>query len=341
MGIQFIQSYKEKIMSRSKLLSFLLLIVMLASAACTPQATPTAAPTAAPATQTPVATEAPATEAPAEPVTLTVLAAASLTASFTELAETFQSAHPGVTVEHSFAGSQELAQQLEQGAEADVFASASKKYMESVIASGRVNADASKVFVRNRLVVIFPKDNPGGLTELKDLTKAGLKLDLADQSVPVGQYSLDFLDKAIADPAFDPRFKDNVLKNVVSYETNVKAVVSKVALGEADAGIVYVTDITADIADKVGKLDIPDALNTIATYPIAPIADSNNAELAQAFVDMILSPEGQEIMGKYGFIPAAGGSSSSGGVTITDALGREVKLAAAPKRIFITGKACS
>lgn len=309
-------------MFRSKVISFLLLIVLSAGAACTSQTTPTAAPLLV-------------TEASAEPVTLTVLAAASLTASFNELAEIFQAAHPGVTVEYSFAGSQELAQQLDQGAEADVFASASKKYMEAAIASGRVTADASKVFVNNRLVVIFPKDNPGGLVELKDLTKEGLKLDLADPSVPVGQYSLDFLDKAIADPAFDPQFKDNVLKNVVSYETSVKAVVSKVALGEADAGIVYVTDITADVADKLGKLDIPNALNTIATYPIAPIVDSKNAELAQAFVNMILSPEGQAVMGKYGFIPAAGGSSSGAGIAVTDALGREVKLATAPKRIDI------
>jgi len=310
-------------MFRSKFLSFLLLIVMLASAACTPQAMPTVGTTAAPVEQAPAPTEA-----PAEPVTLTVLAAASLTASFTELAATFEAANPGVTVEFSFAGSQELVQQLDQGADADVFASASKKYMEAAIASNRVNADDSKVFVKNRLVVIFPKDNPAGLTELKDLTKAGLKLDLADKSVPVGQYSLDFLDKAIADPAFDPQFKDNVLKNVVSYETNVKAVVTKVSLGEADAGIVYVTDITADVADKVGRLDIPDALNTVASYPIAPISDSKHVDLAKAFVALILSPEGQQVMGNYGFIPAAGGSSSAG-VTIVDALTREVKLVAA------------
>lgn len=314
-------------MSQIKIPSLLLLVVVLASTACAPRAMPTASPTTAPATQTPAATEA-----PAEPVTLTVLAAASLTASFTELAETFQASHPGVIVEYSFAGSQELAQQLEQGAEADVFASASKKYMDVAIVSGRVNANTPQVFARNRLVVIFPKDNPGGLTELKDLTKEGLKLDLADQSVPVGQYSLDFLDKAIADPAFDPQFKDSVLENVVSYETNVKAVVSKVALGEADAGIVYVTDITADVADKIGRLDIPDPLNTIATYPIASIADSRHAELAQAFVDLVLSPEGQEVMGKYGFIPAADSSSSSG-ANFTDALSREMKLSAAPRPI--------
>lgn len=279
-------------MSRSKSLSFLLLIVMLLGAACAPQATPNAT--------------AVATEAPAQPVTLTVLAAASLTESFTELGKTFESAHPGVTVAFSFAGSQDLAQQLDQGADADVFASASKKYMDAAIASDRVNADASKPFVKNRLVVIFPKDNPAGLTELKDLAKEGLKLDLADKSVPVGQYSLDFLGKASADSAFGPQFKDNVLKNVVSYETSVKAVVSKVALGEADAGIVYVSDITIDAVEKIGRLDIPDALNTIATYPIAPISDSKNADLAQAFIDLVLSPEGQQILEKYNFIPVVG-----------------------------------
>ena len=318
-------------MSRSRLLSFLLLIIMLVNAACTPQATPTAVPTSEPVEQVPAAAET-----PAEPVTLTVLAAASLTESFTELGKTFEAQNPGVTVAFSFAGSQELAQQLDQGAEADVFASASKKYMETAIASGRVTADASRIFVKNRLVVIFPKDNPAGLAELKDLEKPGLKLDLADESVPVGKYSIEFLDKANADPAFDPQFKDNVLKNVVSYETSVKAVVSKVSLGEADAGIVYVTDITANAAEKVDTFDIPDALNAIASYPIAPIADSKNADLAQAFVDLILSPEGQQVMEKYKFIPAAGGSSSGDGVTITDALGREVKLAAAPKRIVTT-----
>lgn len=266
---------------RSKVLSFLLLIVMLTGAACTPQAMPI------------------------EPRTLTVLAAASLTESFTELGKTFEARNPGVTLAFSFAGSQELAQQLDQGAEADVFASASKKYMDAAVESGRVTTEASKVFVKNRLVVIFPEDNPAGLTELKDLAKPGLKLDLADESVPVGKYSIEFLDKASVDPAFDPQFKDNVLKNVVSYETSVKAVVSKVSLGEADAGIVYVSDVTVDVTDKVGRLDIPDVLNTIASYPIAPIVDSRNAELAQAFIDLILSPEGQQVMEKYNFIPVA------------------------------------
>jgi molybdate transport system substrate-binding protein len=268
--------------------------ILLASSACTPQAP--AAPKSALATQIPSSAK-----------TLTILAAASLSESFTELGSLFEAQNPGVKVTFSFAGSQQLAQQLDQGVSADVFASASSKYMTAAITSERVNQADVQTFVKNRLVVIFPKANPAGLTTLKDLAKPGLKLDLADKAVPIGQYTLDFLDKAVKDPGFDPQYKDNVLKNVVSYEDNVKAVVTKVALGEADAGIVYVTDITADAAPKIGKLDIPDALNTVAVYPIAPISNSKNLALAKAFIALVLSPDGQAIMAKYGFIPAVGG----------------------------------
>jgi molybdenum ABC transporter molybdate-binding protein len=333
---------------RSKILSFILLTVLLAATACTPQAAP-AAPTAAPAatqvppTQAPPPAAVPPTGASAPtavpPRTLTVLAAASLTESFTELGKTFEAQNPGVTVAFSFAGSQQLAQQLDQGAGADLFASASKKYMDAAVTSKRVVKYDPKTFVSNRLVVIFPKDNPAGLKELKDLAKPGLKLDLADKTVPVGQYALDFLDKAVADTTnFEPAFKDSVLKNVVSYETDVKAVVSKVALGEADAGIVYVTDYNA-AADKLGKLNIPDALNTVATYPIAAISDSKNPDLAGAFVSLVLSPDGQQTMAKYGFIPAVTGAATSGGYLVTDALGRAVRFDKPPERIVLVGKA--
>lgn len=268
-----------------KFLSVLFLLTILISA-CAPQS-----PAAA--------------EAPVEPRTLTILAAGSLTESFTELGKMFEDANPGVTVEISFAGSQQLAQQLGQGVAADVFASASNKYMDAAIESNRVVKEDAKTFVKNRLVVIYPKENPAGLKELGDLAKPGVKLDLADKSVPVGQYSLDFLEKAVKDSAFGAAFKDAVLKNVVSYEDNVKAVVTKVSLNEADGGIVYVTDITPDANAKVDRIDIPDALNTIATYPIAPIADGKQADLAKAFVEMVLSKEGQDVMARYGFIPAA------------------------------------
>ena len=270
---------------KSKLLSLVCLIVLFTSA-CAPQATPVAPTVAA---------------APAAPKTLTVLAAASLTDSFKEMGKLFESKNPGVTVSFSFAGSQQLAQQLDQGAPADVFASASPKYMTAAVTSKRVNQPDAQNFAKNVLAVIFPKANPAGITKLQDLAKPGLKLVLEDKSVPAGQYSLDFLDKAVKDSTFDPTFKDSVLKNVVSNETDVKAVVSKVSLGEADAGIVYVTDYNV-AADKLGKLTIPDNLNTIATYPIAPISDSKNPDLAKAFVALVMSPDGQAIMAKYGFV---------------------------------------
>jgi molybdate transport system substrate-binding protein len=287
---------------RSIILPVLLTIVLLVSA-CTPQTAP-----ATPA----ISTVPPAITLSPPPITsqgkkiLTVLAAASLNESFTELGRLFETQNPGVNVNFNFAGSQQLAQQLGQGSAADVFASASPKYMDAMLASGRVAKGDVKTFVRNRLVVIFPIANPARLVELKDLARPGLKLDLADQSVPVGQYALDFLGKAVKDPAFEPTFKDNVLKNVVSFEDNVKAVVTKVSLGEVDAGIVYVTDMSGAAAANIGRLDIPDALNTIASYPIAPIADSVTPVLARAFVALALSPEGQAILAKHGFLPASG-----------------------------------
>lgn len=235
--------------------------------------------------------------------TITVLAAASLSGPFNALGEIFEAANPGVKITFSFAGSQQLAQQLSEGARADVFASASVKYMDAIVKAGKIRAETVHVFASNRLAVIFPSSNPGGITSLTDLSKPDLKLDLAAPEVPVGKYSLDFLDKAANDPAFPPRFKDDVLKNVVSYEDNVKTVLTKVMLGEVDAGIVYVTDITTGASSKVGTIEIPDTLNIIATYPISSISDSKNVDLANAFVALVLSPEGQAIMAKFGFLP--------------------------------------
>jgi molybdate transport system substrate-binding protein len=279
-------------MKKYRFLSILLLLVVVL-AACDPAAaiTPAAAPAAA--------TE---TAAAAQPVTLTIFAASSLTAAFTDLGKAFEAAHPGATVQFNFAGSQDLATQLTNGAPADVFASANQKQLDVAVTAGRIDKGVSQIFVKNRLVVVVPTANPAKLAELKDLAKPGLKLVLADKSVPVGQYALDFLTKASKDTSFGATFQADVLKNVVSYEQNVKAVLTKVSLGEADAGIVYTTDITADVKDKVTKLDIPDALNTVASYPIAVVKDSKNADLAKAFVDFVLSADGQAVLAKYGFI---------------------------------------
>lgn len=282
--------------SKILLLAVPLVLLLLGGCAMQPAATQNVAePTAAP-TEVSNAT-------PVEPVDLNVFAAASLTGAFGEIGELFEADHPGVTVVFNFAGSQQLAQQIKEGAPADVFASANQTQMDVVIQAGWIVAGTQQTFANNRLVVIYPKANPAGLAELADLAKPDLKLVLAVQEVPVGQYSLDFLDRAAAEAAFGANFKADVLKNVVSYEDNVKAVLAKVALGEADAGIVYSSDITGQDAEKVGRLDIPDALNVIASYPIAPVKESKHPELVQAFIERVLSPEGQDILAKYNFLP--------------------------------------
>lgn len=237
----------------------------------------------------------------AQQTTLTVYAAASLTDAFKEIGAGFQHSHANVTVTFNFAGSQQLEQQIAQGATADVFASASTKYMDAAIQAGIVAGGAQKTFVRNRLIVIVPKNNPAHIQTLQDLGTSGVKIVLADKSVPVGQYALAFLDKASADHSFGATYKANVLKNVVSYEDNVKSVFSKVQLGEADAGIVYTSDVSTH-GDEVGSLAIPDALNTIAVYPIAALKNSHNSASAQQFVEYVLSASGQATLKKYGFI---------------------------------------
>lgn len=234
---------------------------------------------------------------------LTVFAAASLNEAFTALGQQFQAAHPGTSVTFNLGASNQLAQQIAEGAPADVFASANARQMQVAVESGRVVSGTQQVFAHNRLVIIYPAGNPAQLAAPADLAQPGLRLVLAAAEVPVGQYSLDFLDQAAQDPAFGPGFKDAVLANVVSYEANVRAVFSKVALGEADAGIVYTSDITGADAAGVGRLDIPDALNTIAAYPIAVLSDSPNPALAQAFVDLALSSAGQAVLAEHGFIP--------------------------------------
>lgn len=240
------------------------------------------------------------------PVRLTVFAAASLTEAFTAMASPFQAAHPEATVTYNFGGSDTLATQIAQGAPADVFASANSAQMDALVADGQVAGASVATFAHNRLVVIYPRANPAGLTKLQDLARPGVKVDLAADTVPVGHYAFDFLSKASADPAFGPTYKAAVLKNVVSYETDVKVVLAKVSLGEADAGIVYTTD-AATKADAVGTLDIPDALNSVAVYPIAPVKGSAHAALAAQFVAYVGSSDGQAILARYGFLPGAGG----------------------------------
>lgn len=232
-------------------------------------------------------------------VTMTVYAASSLTGAFGEIANMFQIANTGTRVIINFAGSQALRTQIEQGAKTDVFASADARNM-SLLQTQGLAVGVPLIFARNRLVVIASKSERAEITELRDLTKPGLKLDIADASVPVGNYTLQVLDKLSADAAYGADFKDQVLARVVSKENDVKQVVSKIALGEADAGIVYATDAKATI-DKLRTIEIPDQFNVIAAYPIAMIKGSSNPSLAQKFIDAVLSTEGQAILREYGF----------------------------------------
>jgi molybdate transport system substrate-binding protein len=224
-----------------------------------------------------------------------VFAASSLTDAFNELAAAYQAQHEGVRVIFNYGGSSQLAAQLTGGAAADVFASANATQIQNVLDNGRIAAGTEALFVSNRLTIVVPADNPAGIAALEDLAKPGVQLILAVEGVPVRQYT----DEIIA--AMDADFQEQFYGNVVSEEENVRQVSAKVALGEADAGIVYTSDVTPDMANRVKQITIPDAQNVIATYPIAPLADAPNPELAQSFIDFVLSAEGQAILARWGF----------------------------------------
>lgn len=230
--------------------------------------------------------------------TLTVFAAASLTEAFTEIAEDFETLKPGSKVVINFAGSTQLAQQIGQGAPGDVFASGDKVQMETVIQSGRVHRGSETAFLHNQLVVVIPGDNPADFKDFRDLATPGLRLILGDSAVPVGRYSLAMLNKAAEEADYGIGFKESVLNNVHSFEENVRAVLSKVILGEADAGIVYVSDV---FGAEVSSIPIPEEVNVTASYFIAPLSNSSNPKLALEFIDFVLSPQGQGILERYGF----------------------------------------
>lgn len=232
--------------------------------------------------------------APTRPTTLTIFAAASLKESFSEISQAFESAHPGVKVSLNFGGSQQLAEQINEGAPADIFASAGQKPIDSLSVP---LASKVSIFARNRLVIITPKENPAQLQEPADLARPGIKLVLAGKDVPAGQYALTFLENASQDPAFGGDFAARVQANIISYETNVKSVLSKVALGEADAGIVYISDAQNS---EVQTIAIPDELNVIAFYPIVILQES---PAAQEFVQFVIEKDGAKILSDNGFLP--------------------------------------
>ena len=230
---------------------------------------------------------------------MTVFAAASLTDAFTEIGADFEAAHPGVTVTFNFAGSPALRTQIEEGAPADVFASANTKEMDTLVSGGLVDSAEPQLFLTNQLVVILPADNPARVNSLEALATPGLKLVLAAEEVPVGKYARQSLE--LMNGLYGADFKARVLANVVSNEDNVKQVVAKVQLGEADAGIAYSSDAVA--APELVQIQIPAELNVIAKYPIAALLAAPESDLADEFVAYVLSADGQATLAKWGFHP--------------------------------------
>ena len=237
------------------------------------------------------------------PVTLTVYAAASLTEAFTELGRRLEAEHAGLAVRFNFAGSQQLAAQIEQGAPADVFASADQRWMEYVRDKGLI-AGAPEVFARNRLVLIVPRTNPARIGKLEDLTRRGIKLVVGAEAVPAGAYTREVLEKLGTAPGFQADYARQVLGNVVSQEENVKSVAAKVQLGEADAGFVYRSDVIGSIARFVRLIEIPDDYNAVAAYPVARVRGTKHAEAAGWFLDLVRSEAGQAVLVRYGLMPA-------------------------------------
>jgi molybdate transport system substrate-binding protein len=231
--------------------------------------------------------DAAADPAGAEAKTLTVFAAASLVEPFGAVAESFRARHPRVEMVFNFAGSQQLAAQIIEGAPADVFASANREQMSRVLASARA-AIEPRTFARNALAIAVEPGNPQGIRGLADLARDGLIVVLAAEEVPAGRYAREALGKA------------GVTVRPASLETDVRQVISRVALGEADAGIVYRSDLLAAGTDVAG-VEIAAEHNVEAAYPIAVLSEGSAGELGQAFVELVLSDEGRRILAEAGF----------------------------------------
>jgi molybdate transport system substrate-binding protein len=219
--------------------------------------------------------------------TLTVYAAASLTSTFEEIGKEFEAEHDGVTVKFSFGGSSDLVTQIQQGAPADVFASADTANMDKLVTAKQTAADPQD-FATNTLEIATPPDNPAGVTSFQDLAKKGLQLVVCAPEVPCGAATQKMADHL------------GVTLKPVSEEQSVTDVLGKVTSGEADAGVVYVTDVTA-AGDQVTGVTFPESGDVVNTYPIAPVTGSDEADLAEDFVKFVLGDTGQGILQDAGF----------------------------------------
>ena len=249
---------------------------------------------------------------------LTVFTAASLTGAFGEIGQMYKN-ETGISVAFNFDGSQALRTQMENGAYADVFVSANQKQMKATEKDGLMNNSSVVIFTKNKLSLIVPKGNPARIINLSDLAKPGLKIVMGTRDVPVGDYALQIISKLGNDSAYGPDYKTKVLANVISQETNVNYVVTKVALGEADAGFAYVSDITKNLTSKVDKIDIPDEYNVVAQYPMGILLESKYPVESREFMSLVMSDKGKAVLERYGFAPVVGEAAKTAGTAIAAA----------------------
>jgi molybdate transport system substrate-binding protein len=226
---------------------------------------------------------------------LTVFAASSLREAFLELARRFEAEHAGVAVSFNFAGSQELRTQIEHGARADLLASADERHLRALAEAGL--AEAPRSFARNEPVIVVPSGNPAAIHTLRELPRAQ-RIVVGAPEVPIGAYTLRIFEAAAA--RYGHGFRSAVEARIASRELNVRQVLAKVRLGEADAAIVYRTDALA-AHEAVETISIPADLNVVADYPIAALQGAPQPALARAFIELVLSPAGRALLARYGF----------------------------------------
>jgi molybdate transport system substrate-binding protein len=269
-------------MQRRTLITAAVALVAVVAAGCSSSSTSGSSPASSSAASSSAGSPS------ASPVsgTITVLAAASLQEAFTTLGKQFENAHPGTTVKLSFGASSDLAAQINNGAPADVFASAAPKNMMQVITAG--NASTSTNFAKNVMEVAVPPSNPGHVTSVTDLAKSSVTVALCEPQVPCGAVAAEVFKNA------------KITVKPVTLEADVKSTLSKVELNEVDAGVVYVTDVRA-AGSKVRGVVIPDNVNASTEYPITALSKAPNTAGAQAFLQLVLSPAGQSVLLADGF----------------------------------------
>ena len=286
-------------MNRRAPLAMAIIGAVIVAACSTAGASPSVAPSAASSAPSAVASTSPSPEA----VNLTIFGAASLSNVLKKVQQAYAASHAGTTLTISTDSSAALETQIEEGAPADVFLAADTTNPQKLV-DANLSAGAAVVFAANKLTIVVPSDNPGRVASPKDLAKPGLKVIAAGDAVPISRYAQQLIDGLAKQPDYPTGFASAYAANVVSKEDNVKAIISKLEIGQGDAGIVYVTDAAA--STKVKTIDVPDAANVPASYAGVVVGASTHQEAARTFLGWLTRADGQAVLQQFGFLPPSG-----------------------------------